>query len=90
MTAFEEFIEDQVGKIRTISSSRGKVRELIKETEEKEGALKEELTPAQNTLISEILENMIEIGILRELECYRQGFMDAVLGMGKKLFQECL
>lgn len=90
MTAFEEFIEDQVDKIRTISSSRGKVRELIKETEEKKGALKKELTPAQNTLIFEILENMIEIGILRELECYRQGFFDAVLGMGKKLFQECL
>ncbi len=84
MAAFEEFIEDQVGKIRTISSSRGKVRELIKETEEKEGALKEELTPAQNTLIFEILENMIEIGILRELECYRQGFFDAILALSKR------
>ena len=84
MTAFDEFIEKQIGKIYASSRDCKKIQELMKANEEKQEALKTEITPAQNCLIIDFIDNEREIGTLREIECYRQGFFDAILAISKR------
>ena len=84
MTAFEEFIKNQVKKIHYKTLENQEIKELLFENERGEEKLTKKFTCEENQIFLEILSKKEKITRLHEIECYQQGFLDALAVAAKR------